>query len=222
MLGLWIALGALAALAFLVCCLRVGVRAAFGPAGISAQIRVGPLHLRLTPRPEGKKEPAKKERPKAKPAEKTEKKPAKKFPRPTASDLRDAWRTLAPPAHRALWRIRRGIRISPLRLSVTVGGAEDPADAAELCGLLNAAVWTLMPPLERLADVPEPCIHTGIDFDATETLWEGELGVTLRLGTLLAVAFTLGLPALQWLNTYQKRHKPRQAAGQAAAKRSAA
>ena len=217
MLGLWIVLMLLAALAVLIWRLRLGVSAAFGPEGATADLKIGPFRLRLAPRPAGRRQPAKK-------AEGTGKaqKPgadlpaAKRFPRPTAADLKDAWRTLGPPARRALERTRRSVRLAPLRLSVTVGGAEEPADAAELYGLLNALVWTGMPALERLVDVPDPQIHTGIDFDAPQTQAEGELGLSIRLGTLIAVGLTLGLPALKWLRSYCKRNGPRQAAPKAA------
>ena len=73
-----------------------------------------------------------------------------------------------------------------------------------------------MPALERLVDVPDPQIHTGIDFDAPQTRAEGELGLSIRLGTLIAVGLTLGLPALKWLRSYCKRHGPRQTAPRAA------
>ena len=216
LLGLWIALIVLTALVLLFWRLRLGVRMTFGPGGASAEVKAGPLCVRLAPRPE---------RAAAKKTEKTGKTEksgrdlsaaAKRFPRPTAADLKDAWRTLGPPARRALERTRRSVRLAPLRLSVTVGGAEEPADAAELYGLLNALVWTGMPALERLVDVPDPQIHTGIDFDAPQTRAEGELGLSIRLGTLIAVGLTLGLPALKWLRSYCKRHGPRQTAPRAA------
>ena len=219
MRGLWIALGVLAALALLVWRLRVGVRASFGQPGVLADLKIGPFAIRLAPRPKAPEgTPQKRERAAERGGGEP---PAKKFPRPTAADLRDAWRARAPPAKRALARTRRSIRITPLRLSVTVGGAEDPADAAELYGALNAAVWTLMPALERLADVPDPSIHTGIDFDAARTKTEGELELSVRLGTLIAVGFTLGLPAVKWLKAYLKRHKSRQTAGKTAERQAA-
>ena len=65
-------------------------------------------------------------------------------------------------------------------------------------------------------DVPDPEIDTGIDFDAPQTRAEGELGLSIRLGTLSAVGLTLGLPALKWLRSYCKRHGPRQTAPRAA------
>ena len=57
---------------------------------------------------------------------------------------------------KALRRTRRGIRVDPLRLSATLGGAEDPAAAAELYGGLHALVWTGMPALEKLVVIRDP------------------------------------------------------------------
>ena len=81
---------------------------------------------------------------------------AKKIPKPKLEDLQDAARTLWPAAKKALRRTRRGIRVDPLRLSATLGGAEDPAAAAELYGGLHALVWTGMPALEKLVVIRDP------------------------------------------------------------------
>ena len=104
-------------------------------------------------------------------------------------------------------RTRRGVRIHPMDLCVTLGGQEDPAAAAQLYGEAHAGVWAVMPVLERLLVIPEPHIHIGIDFNASETKVEGELGVTARVGTLLAVGATVAFPALKWFLRYRKKQK---------------
>ena len=131
----------------------------------------------------------------------------KKIPKPKLEDLQDAARTLWPAAQKALRRTRRGIRVDPLRLSATLGGAEDPAAAAELYGGLHALVWTGMPALEKLVVIRDPGIHLGIDFDAQETRAEGELGISIRLGTLIAVGTQLAVPAIGWLRRFMKRRR---------------
>ena len=92
-------------------------------------------------------------------------------------------------------------------LSATLGGAEDPAAAAELYGGLHALVWTGMPALEKLVVIRDPGIHLGIDFDAQETRAEGELGISIRLGTLIAVGTQLAVPAIGWLRRFMKRRR---------------
>lgn len=188
--------------------LRLGIQAAFAAGDVTLDLRIGPASIRLYP---PKPEKAEKQEPgiSEKPEKAARRKKKGTLAKPTRADLRDAWDTLWPPVRRALARTRRGIRVHPLNLSVTVGGAEDPAEAAEAYGLLEMAVWTVMPPLEQLLTIPDPHIHVGVDFDAGKTRLDGTAAVTIRLGTLAAVALSAGIPVLRWLIKYQKqKQKP--------------
>lgn len=100
----------------------------------------------------------------------------------------------------------------PLDLSITLGGQRDPASAAELYGTLHMAVWTMMPPLEQLLVIPDPHIHLGIDFDAPSTVMNGKAGISIRIGTLIAVGAGVGFPALKWFLRFLRQHKKEQAA----------
>ena len=151
MLGLWITLAVLLALAIFLWRLRLGLYVVFGRGQAAADLTIGPFRVRLVPSKEAKKTPQetkKTGKPKKEPKDLAE--AAKKIPKPKLEDLQDAARTLWPAAKKALRRTRRGIRVDPLRLSATLGGAEDPAAAAELYGGLHALVWTGMPALEKL------------------------------------------------------------------------
>ena len=206
MIWLWI-LGILAALILLLCLTRVGVHALFGDA-LALDAKIGPFRIHILP---GKKQDKKREKRAKEPkeAEKSEEKAEKKpcFPKPSMADIREAVSVLWPPLKRALNRTRRGVRIHPMDLCVTLSGQEDPAAAAQLYGEAHAGVWAVMPVLERLLVIPEPHIHIGIDFNASETKVEGELGVTARVGTLLAVGATVAFPALKWFLRYRKKQK---------------
>lgn len=202
---LWI-LGVLLALIVLLCLTRIGVHAIFGGEVLLLDAKVGWFRIHILPA----KEPNKKEKERRKETEKAKKpeeKAAKKppFPKPSFADIKDAASTLWPPLKRALDRTRRGLRIDPLDLGVTIGGSEDPASAAQLYGELYAAVWSAMPVLERLLVIPSPHIHIGINFNETKSKLEGEVGISARVGTLLAVAFTIGFPALKWFLQYKKK-----------------
>lgn len=203
---LWI-LGILLALLVLLCLTWVGVYAVFGDA-LALDAKIGPFRIHILP---GKKQDKKREKRAKEPkeAEKSEEKAEKKpcFPKPSMADIREAVSVLWPPLKRALNRTRRGVRIHPMDLCVTLGGQEDPAAAAQLYGEAHAGVWAVMPVLERLLVIPEPHIHIGIDFNASETKVEGELGVTARVGTLLAVGATVAFPALKWFLRYRKKQK---------------
>lgn len=198
------ALGILALLIVLLCRTRAGVLVTLEDA-VRVDVRLGLLRFRVVPGREKKKKPPKK---KGAPEEEggAEKK-KRSVPKPSLADIKDAVRTLAPPLKRALARTRRGIRVEPLRLSLILGGKEDPAAAAKLYGELNAAVWGGMPQMERLLDIPDPRIHMEVDFDGEETRTEGTVGVTIRVGTALAVGFGIAVPALRWFLRYMRRHR---------------
>ena len=207
MTALWI-IGILLALIVLLCMTRVGVHAVFGGETLLLDAKIGWFRIHILPAKDSDKEEKKREKKEADHTESTEETKKKAgFSKPPMEDIRDAVSTLWPPLKRALDRTRRGLRIHPMNLSVILGGGEDPASAAQLYGELHAGVWSVMPLLEQLLVIPEPHIHVGLDFQADQTVLEGELGVSARIGTLLAVAATVGFPALKWFLRYQKKQK---------------
>lgn len=198
----WV-LGILALLTLLLCRTRAGVLVTLGDA-LRVDVKLGWFRFQAVPGRERQKKPPKKKDETVRDGGEEEKKSRSK---PSLEEIRDAVRTLLPPLKRALARTRRGIRVEPLRLSLILGGREDPAAAAKLYGELNAAVWAGMPQLERLLNVPAPRIHIEVDFDAEESRTEGSVGAAIRIGTALAVGFGIGIPALRWLLRYMRRHR---------------
>ena len=186
----------------LLCLLRVRMTAEFKPAVILT-LYVGPVRKQIYPganREDGKSSVKKKK------ATAPRKDGQKKLPKPGFSDIRDAYETLKPALLKALQRTHHGIRIVPLTLSVIFGGVEDPAAAAEHFGYANAVVWSLMPALERLIKIPDPHIHLDVDFEAEKLCVTGSVGIDVRIGTILLVAFGLAIPALRWLLKYSKEN----------------
>lgn len=208
MIWLWI-LGILIVLAVLIGRSRIGVRVRFGEAPVSVVLTLGPFRIPLT----GEEEKEPRQPPKeAKKKEKTPKTPKEKkekfrFPKVTAADVKEAGRTLGPPLKKALGRTRRSIRVDPMTVSVTIGAAEDPAAGAEVYGWASGAMFSVMPALEELVRIPEPSVHIGLDFDSAATRARGDVGVSVRLGTLIAVAFGVGVPALRWLSDLKKKQR---------------
>lgn len=198
----WV-LGILALLILLLCRTRAGVLVTLGDA-LWVDVKLGWFRFQAVPGREKQKKNPKKKDETVRDGGAEEKKSRSK---PSLEEIRDAVRTLLPPLKRALARTRRGIRVEPLRLSLTLGGREDPAAAAKLYGELNAAVWAGMPQLERLLDIPDPRIHIEVDFDAEGSRTEGSVGIAIRIGTALAVGFGIGIPALRWLLRYMRRHR---------------
>ena len=214
MIALWI-LGILVLLLLWLCLTRVGAQVTLSGGSTVVDVQFGLFRFRVFP--VKKKSKPSKEETTEKPEKPKEKKEKQPLPKPTLTDIRDAVRTLWPPLKRALNRTRRGIRIHPLTVSLILGGADDPAAAAEQYGYLQAAIWTGMPVLEKVLDIPEPSIHTDIDFDAPKPLIEGTLGVTARIGTLLGVGLGIAIPALRWFLRFRKKAKEKPPAPQPAA-----
>jgi len=208
-LWLWILL-AIILLVVLLCLTRVGVWASFGGESLLLDARIGLLRIHILPaRPKKDKGPKPEKKPKKSKPTKEESAGNKKKLSIAPEDIKDALHSLLPPLGRALRRLGRGIRFHPVRLSLILGGQEDPAASAQLYGELQAAVWVGMPLLERLADVPDPYIHTDVDFTTAAATVEGEVGVTLRIGTLVAMGFGVAFPALGWFLRWRKRCKAR-------------
>ncbi len=187
----------------LACLLRVGAEVSLQDK-TEVYLQIGPVKRKVfPPGPSPKKTVKKKEKPAGKAA--SQKKKKRTFPKLSAADLKEAFAVLWPVVCRALDRTRRKIRISPLQLSLTLGGLEDPAGAAEAYGLLQAAVWSVMPALERYLVIPDPFIHLDVDFQANDLRLRGQVGVTARIGALMIVGLGAGIPVLRWFIKLQKR-----------------
>ncbi len=188
--------------------LRLGAVVSFGEE-LRVRLRLGVLKLTVFP---GKEKKPKKEKPpkeeKATEEEPKEKKPKKalSIPKPTLDDILDLLETALAALRATARRACRRTRIDPLDVTVTVG-TYDPADTAVLFGALNAAVFALMPKVEETFDVPDPGIHLRIDYERELPMAVGTLGVSLRLGDLFAIAFTLILPLGKWFLRFKKAHK---------------
>lgn len=209
---LWWILGIIAVLILLLCLTRVGAQVVLKDGSATVDVRVSVFRIRVFP----KKETVAKEKKEKKKKSKDQSK-KKVFPKPTLEDIKDAVKTLWPPLKKAIGRVRRGIRLSPLDLSVTLGGLDDPAKTAELYGYIHTGVWTAMPVLEAGLDIPDPHIHIGTDFTTEKTAVEGEIGLTARIGTLLAAGLGVGIPALRWFLKYRKKTKKQTPATKTAA-----
>lgn len=196
-----IILGILILLVVLFSQVRLGIRLAWGEGIFTAYGSVGPFRFRLYP----PKKAAKSAETSTAPEQKSPPKKRRSFQRPSIKEIRAATEELLPPLRRALAHTRRKIRISPLQISVIIGGATDPAAAAELYGLLHMAVWTFMPLLEQLICIREPQIHLGMDFDAPQTISRGQLSISLSLSALVWIAAGMGIPVMKFVAKNQKQ-----------------
>ena len=208
---LWCILGAIALLIILVLLLRVGVFVTLTDT-LTVLLRIGPAAIPLYPAAEKKEKPAKKAKPTPKPTPKGKKKLSLDI---TRQDVQEALKAVWQALEGVLRRIGRRVRVTPCEVSVVVGGPW-PDKVAEQYGLISAAVWTVMPRLEQLIHIRDPYIHLDVDFNAPSTNVEGKLGLYLRVGDLLAIAFAAAKPLLKFYFPF-RRQKARQAAAAAQA-----
>ena len=203
---LWCILGALALLIILVLLLRVGVFVTLTDT-LTVLLRIGPVAIPLYPAAEKKEKPA---------TETTTKGKKKLSLDITRQDVQEALKAVWQALEGVLRRIGKRVRVTPCEVSVVVGGAY-PDKVAEQYGLISAAVWTVMPRLEQLIHIRDPYIHLDVDFNAPSTNVEGKLGLYLRVGDLLAIAFAAAKPLLKFYFPFRRRQKARQAAAAAQA-----
>lgn len=192
---------AIAAALFLLSLLRVGVHIAFGDE-LRVTALAGPARIQVLPKPDKPK----KEKPAKEKKSEDGKKKEKKLSL-TAENIRTVLPAVWESLKKGLRATRRRLRIEPMRVSAVLAGAIDPAGAAELYGYINAGMWTVMPQLEKLTRMPDPRIHTEIDFDASELKVSGEVGLSFQIRDFFAIGWAFARPLLRWFMAMRKRKK---------------
>ncbi|MBQ6973736.1 MAG: hypothetical protein IJQ17_02835 [Oscillospiraceae bacterium] len=204
MTALYIVVGLLAVL-FGFSRLRLGVRVQFGES-LAVAVKIGPKSIAIIPKPERKPQKPKAEKPKQdKPASA---KPGKKTSR-AKMEFWDIWELVKAvwlSVQRALRATGKRIRIDPLHLTVIFGG-DDPCVVAEMYGAACSGMWSVMPRLEQLAQLPNPEIHLGVDFTADGTRSEGDVGIFFRVGDFFAIGASAAGPLIRWFIRFQGQKK---------------
>ena len=201
MTALWI-VGIVLFLLLVIFLSRVGAEMVFG-AETGVTLRLGPVRVQVLPRKEKAKKP-KKEKP---PKKRKEEKPKKEMPKITVRAILRVLPELWSIAKKGLRMTFRRIRISPMEILAVIGG-EDPADTAILYGKLNAAMWTVMPVLTELVQMPDAHIHLEPDLQGGETRVRGKVGITARIWDLTVMGFACGIPLIKWFLRLRKQPQP--------------
>ena len=219
MTALYIILGILLLL-FLLSLLRIGIRAELGEE-TRLTVIAGPARIQVLPKAE---KPKREKKPKKKKAEAppppTEEKKKKKLPL-TAQDVKTLLPAVWQSLKGGLRKTRQRLRIDPLTLSASLPGAEDPAGAAELYGYINAGMWTVMPQLEQLTNIPDPHLHVEVDFDGVELKLTGTVGAMMQLRDLFTVGTAFAKPLIRWFFALRRRQSAQEKARAKAEKKSA-
>lgn len=190
------------AVLWLISLIRIGVRAAYGEAGLFVTVLAGPFKIQLLPA-ESKKEkkPKKKKKskvkkPKKEPPPKT-KKPAPEGQPGTLSRLME----LLPVVGQACGSLKRKIRIDDLELELIWGGG-DPAGIALGYGQANAVLGMLWPVFDHNFKVKRHSFQIGMDYGRTQPAVELKAAVTLTLGQIVTLGLHYGVKALlTWIKS---------------------
>lgn len=189
--------------------IRVGAVVRFGEA-LELKVLIGPFRMTLLPAKERKAKPPEEKKPEE-PAEKKKKEKTHTLPKLTKDELRSLVETALAALKEMARRACRRLRIDPLEVLVVFGG-EDPADIAQAYGYASAAMWSVMPHLEDLFNIPDPSLHLRMDYGAKKTHAEGTAGVSLRIWDGLVIALALLVPMLKWYRRFRRAHKNDRAA----------
>ena len=193
----------LMALLFLPC----GIDLRFTDSGTLTQLRIGPFRKTVdanAPRkPKKKKKKTKKaeKSDKSKKSKKSKKKKTKLHFR--SEDVEGILTELLPGIRRALRHLGRSFIFDPTELTVIIAKG-DPYETAKTYGYASALLYTLMPWLEDVCTVRHPHILLDMDIDGTETVYRGEVGISLRLGSLMAFMPMLLRPTLRWYRAIER------------------
>ncbi|MDR1669444.1 MAG: DUF2953 domain-containing protein [Oscillospiraceae bacterium] len=175
-------LGVILAVLLLLGFTRVGIRAAHTADGKTRlTLRAGLLRFNLLKIFERAKE--KPEKPK-KPGK--EPKPKEEGLRFSPADIPFFFQN----GGKSLRTLRKSIRIDRLILRVTFGGI-DPCDTAMIYARSHMALGVLRPAVLRHLRVKKQEISVGVDFDLDKTRWSGDFAVTVSIGRLFLISFSL-------------------------------
>ena len=104
------------------------------------------------------------------------------------------------------------LHIDVLYLKLTLGGG-DPADLAMNYGKAWAALGNLWPKIDKMFTIKKRDIQLQCDFEASQTLVNARVDITLTLGRLFGLIFSYGFKIiLGFLKIQSKRKKAAEAA----------
>ena len=210
-MGWWITLGVVTLLAIL----PLGVRVCYDSAGPLVKVALGPVKIKVYPRPKKTEKPKKetKKQPEAAPAPEEAHLPKPpQPPAPKTSPKKEKGGSLKDflPFVKLgldfLGDFRRKLRVKQLYLRLILAG-EDPCDLAVNYGKTWTAVGSLIPALERWFVIKNRDVEVACDFTASETLVVARLEITITLGRLLSLAAVYAVRGIREFIVFRNKRK---------------
>ena len=186
------------ALVVLLLCLPIGIRVAYGAAGLTVWLYVGPVVLALYPSSRRKGKPAQKQ--KAGKATSGQQQTGVK-----GGSFGDFLQVLKIVTN-FLGGFRRKLRVQYLHLKLILG-SDDPCDLAQNYGRGWAVLGNVMPHLERVFIIKKRNLEVECDFSAPNTTLLADMKITITVGRLLALVAIHGLRALKVFRMISNKRK---------------
>ncbi len=200
MVGL-IILGVIVVIIVAILLIPVGADVAYEGGKLRLSAKVCGILLQLIPKPPADESKPKKEKKPKKPKKKKkaveppkegEEKPKKKL---SLDFSKDELLGLVKAVIRGLGRFGRKLSVDRFLLHYTAAG-KDPYDTAMTFGYVNGALTTLAPLCSRTFNVKETDVWTDVDFTAEKMTVDFGIALTIRIGQILGVGFTIAFGAL--------------------------
>ena len=210
MVGL-IILGVIIAIIVAIMLVPVGADVAYEGGELRLSAKVCGMLLQLIPKPPADETKPKKEKKPKKPkkqkkqpeeqAQTGEEKPKKKL---NLDFSMDEVMGLVKSVLRGLGRFGRKLSVDRFLLHYTAAG-KDPYNTAMTFGYVNGALTTLAPMCSRTFNVKEADVWTDVDFTAEKMTVDFGIALTIRIGQILGVVFTIAFGALGILIRHKLR-----------------
>ena len=201
MVGL-IILGVIIAIIVAIMLVPVGADVAYEGGELRLSAKVCGVLLQLIPKPPAdetkpkkEKKPKKPKKQKKQPEEQTqtgEEKPKKKL---NLDFSMDEVMGLVKSVLRGLGRFGRKLSVDRFLLHYTAAG-KDPCNTAMTFGYVNGALTTLAPICRRTFDTKDVDVWTDVDFTTEKTKVDFGVALTIRIGQIFGVVFTILFGAL--------------------------
>ncbi len=203
----WIILGIIVLLITLIMLIPIGADIAYEGGEMKVSAKIAGVLLQILPKePEDESKPpkekkAKKEK-KPKETEADGEKPKKKI---NLDFTFDEIMELLKKVLKGFGILGRKFRVDRFLLDYTAAG-DDPYQTAVIFGYVNAALNTLAPICSQRFDVKDLYVRTDVDFTAEKTVLEFGIALTIRIGAIFRMVFTILFGALGVLIKNKFRH----------------
>ena len=200
----WIILAVICLILAIVLFTPAGGRVTYDQGSVVVNVRFGPILIPVYPREKGKKEASPRKEEKEQPPEgQEEQTKAKKKLRVNQAQILYTLEKLPPVLGKALKRVGKSLRFSPLKLHLLVAGS-DPAQTAILFGKLEAALNAGLPVLHRITRIRDQDIRLFLDFQEERMDCIADVGVSTRLWDLLVMALFAGAGVFKWFLGFRR------------------